>query len=227
MSEDGFHPRPSWDGSVDRERDSDAGHGPAVPSRNGIGNGNGGGAGSTNGHGRMPHYVPSSESLNHQPHPTQQMFDEHSGAPPTPTKKSTSPPRRSSIENTPLASGFGSGAGAGAGMGRWAEAGPMAGIGSAGGVGMGMGMAAAMGAQSELGHGYAPPRGSIDSERGGGSGVGGDDDDDRETAASAAEMATLVEPSFDENILRALCETDVSASFLSGLAGRASLRSVR
>ncbi|KAM5544270.1 hypothetical protein V8D89_001930 [Ganoderma adspersum] len=209
MSEDGFHPRPSWDGSVDRDRDrdSDVGHGPAVPSRNGNGNG----AGSTNG--RMPHYVPSSESLNHQPHPTQQIFDEHSGAPPTPTKKSTSPPRRPSIENTPLASGSGSGSGAGAG--RWADAGPMAGIGSAGGVGMGMGMAAAMGAQSELGHGYAPPRGSIDSERAGGSRVGGDDDDDRETTgASAAEMATLVEPSFDENILRALCETDEAAAFL-------------
>ncbi|PIL25298.1 transporter [Ganoderma sinense ZZ0214-1] len=199
MSEDGFHHRPSWDGIVDHDHDSDLGHGP-TSARNGNGNGNGP-------NGRMPHYVPSSESLRHQLHPTQQMFDEHSGAPATPTKKSTStsPPRRSSVESVPLASASGSGSG------RWADAGPMAGIGAAGGVGMGMGMA--MGTQSELGHGYARPRASLDSERGGGAMSGGEDDE-REMAASAADMATLVEPSFDENILRALCETDEAAAFL-------------
>nr|VWO96468.1 Uncharacterized protein [Ganoderma boninense] len=194
MSEDGFHPRPSWDGTVDHDHDSDVGHGPA-PTRNGNG---------TNG--RMPHYIPSSESLRHQVHLTQHIFDEENGAPPTPTKKSssTSPPRRSSAESVPLASASASGSGSG----RWADAGPMAGIGAAGGVGMGM----AMGVQSELGHGYAPPRASIESERAGMS--GGEDDDRDTTAASATDMATLVEPSFDENILRALCETDEAAAFL-------------
>ena len=60
--------------------------------------------------------------------------------------------------------------------------------------------------QSELGHGLAPgaaPRASMESES---VRSGGDD-----TAASVTDMATLVEPSFDENILRTLCETDVSA----------------
>lgn len=210
MSEDGFHPRPSWDGTIDRDRDrdSDVGHGPA---RNGNGNTNG----------RTPHYIPSSESLHHQhhqqqqqqPHPTQQIFDEHGGAPPTPTKpKSTSPHRRSSVESAtrpPLASGSGSGSGAG----RWADgaAGPMAGIGAGGmAMGPGTGMGMATGAQSELGHGYAPPRVSIESE-GGRASVS---DDGETAAASPADVATLVEPSFDENILRALCETDCGVPLL-------------
>lgn len=66
------------------------------------------------------------------------------------------------------------------------------------------------GPTSDLGHGpgTALPRVSV--EESVGSGGGGDLD----SAASAAEMATLVEPSFDENILRALCETDVSGLLL-------------
>lgn len=210
MSEEGFPPRPSWDGtSTDRDRDPDV-------ARNA--NGNSSGAGGTNG--RMPHYAPSSESLHH--HPTQQLFDEHnhghthagSVAPPTPTKQSTSPHPRESVESATRPS-FASGSGAGSGAGRWADgmgAGPMAGIGtSAGASGGGMAtMAMAVGTQSELGHGYAPPRLSIDSEL---EGMGSGDDGER-GPASATDMATLVEPSFDENILRALCETDVSNSFL-------------
>ena len=80
-----------------------------------------------------------------------------------------------------------------------------------------MGMTAA---QSELGHVFAPPRASVESELGGGDG----EEEDRETAASAADMATLVEPSFDENILRALCETDVSAPLVSPSAVVADFR---
>ena len=238
MSEDGFHPRPSWDGTPtdrdrDRDRDSDVGHGHALNGNgnsngngNGNGNGSGNGAGSTNG--RMPHYAPSSESLHQQHHPTLQLFDEHSHghthththAPPTPTKKSTSPHRRSSVESATRPS-FASGSGSGT---RWADgigaAGPMAGIGAGVGAGAGAGaggMAMAMGAQSELGHGYAPPRMSLESE------VDGMGDDGEPGPASATDMATLVEPSFDENILRALCETDVSDLFLSGLLGRVRL----
>ncbi|KAI0793754.1 GTPase activating protein [Fomes fomentarius] len=37
---------------------------------------------------------------------------------------------------------------------------------------------------------------------------------DGDTAASATDMATLVEPSFDENILRTLCETDCGVPLL-------------
>ncbi|KAI1788132.1 GTPase activating protein [Ganoderma leucocontextum] len=74
------------------------------------------------------------------------------------------------------------------------------------GIGAGAG-GMAMGAQSELGHGYAPPRVSIESEI---ASVG----DDGETAVSATDMVTLVEPSFDENILRALCETDCGVPLL-------------
>ena len=62
--------------------------------------------------------------------------------------------------------------------------------------------------QSELGHGLAPgeaPRVSVDSE-----GVRSEG----ETAASATDMATLVEPSFDENILRTLCATDCGTQLL-------------
>ncbi|KAI0730966.1 GTPase activating protein [Earliella scabrosa] len=63
--------------------------------------------------------------------------------------------------------------------------------------------------QSELGHGLAPgaaPRASMESES---VRSGGDD-----TAASVTDMATLVEPSFDENILRTLCETDCGVPLL-------------
>ena len=59
-------------------------------------------------------------------------------------------------------------------------------------------------AASDLGHGL--PRASVESE---GASVG-----DGETAASATDMATLVETSFDENILRSLCDTDVSVPVL-------------
>ena len=57
---------------------------------------------------------------------------------------------------------------------------------------------------SDLGHGQGIPRVSVEESVDSREGV-------LDSAASAAEMATLVEPSFDENILRALCETDVSA----------------
>ncbi|KAI0741304.1 GTPase activating protein [Daedaleopsis nitida] len=63
--------------------------------------------------------------------------------------------------------------------------------------------------QSELGHGLAPgealPRVSVDSE-----GVRSEG----ETVASATDMATLVEPSFDENILLTLCATDCGTQLL-------------
>ncbi|CDO68401.1 hypothetical protein BN946_scf184815.g48 [Trametes cinnabarina] len=63
----------------------------------------------------------------------------------------------------------------------------------------------AAGAQSDLGHGL--PRVSVEE-----SVVSGEDGFDG--AASAVEMATLVEPSFDENVLRALCETDCGVPLL-------------
>ncbi|KAI0709675.1 GTPase activating protein [Cerioporus squamosus] len=68
--------------------------------------------------------------------------------------------------------------------------------------------------QSELGHGYAgaPPRVSIESE--GGASATLSVGDGETTAVSPADMATLVEPSFDENILRSLCETDCGVPLL-------------
>ncbi|EJF59372.1 GTPase activating protein [Dichomitus squalens LYAD-421 SS1] len=88
------------------------------------------------------------------------------------------------------------------------------------GVGSGIGVQGlgATGTQSELGNGYAPPRVSVDSELGSES-VGhghGEKERDGESAAAAslAEVATLVEPSFDENILRMLCETDCGVPLL-------------
>ena len=59
------------------------------------------------------------------------------------------------------------------------------------------------GGMSDLGHGQGIPRVSVEESVDSRDGL-------VDGAASAAEMATLVEPSFDENILRALCETDVS-----------------
>lgn len=139
---------------------------------------------------RMPqtlqHYVPSSESLDRHSN------SGHNGAPQTPTKaKSVSPHRRSSTESAtrqPFAGGSGSGSGSGHGTRRRDSAMPGAGT------------------QSELGHGFAPgitPRVSMES--------GSVRSMDGDTAASTTDMVTLVEPSFDENILRTLCETDVSA----------------
>ena len=83
----------------------------------------------------------------------------------------------------------------------------------------GLGAGAGTGTQSELGHGYAPPRVSVDSSEVSGSLSHGERERERdgESAASAADVATLVEPSFDENILRALCETDVSVPFCFAL----------
>ena len=181
MSEDGY-PRSSWDNG---ERDgSDVGH----SSRLGHTTAGAGGV-----YPRLPqtvqHYIPSSESLDRQSN-----LGLDGGAPPTPTKaKSVSPHRRSSAESAtrpPFVGGSGSGSGSGSGQGaRWRDS-AMPGAAT----------------QSELGHGYAPgaaPRVSMESES--------VRSMDGETAASAADMATLVEPSFDENILRTLCETDVSA----------------
>ncbi len=136
----------------------------------------------------VQHYIPSSESLDRLG---------PSGAPLTPTKskaKSPSPHRRSSNESAsqPQFANAGSGSGSGSGHGgRWRDS-AMPGAAT----------------QSELGHGYAgaPPRVSIESEGGASATMSVGDGD----VASATDMVTLVEPSFDENILRSLCETDVS-----------------
>ena len=66
--------------------------------------------------------------------------------------------------------------------------------------------------QSELGHGYAgaPPRVSIESE--GAASAAMSAGDGETAAASATDMATLVETSFDENILQSPCNTQVSLS---------------
>ncbi|KAI0832078.1 hypothetical protein BC628DRAFT_1311246 [Trametes gibbosa] len=147
------------------------------------------------------HYVTSAESLDqqsqqsHQTHHSQQSQGQgqgqgahayppgDGGAPPTPTK-STSPPR-SSAESAQRPGG----------PPRWRDSST---VGTGGG--------------SELGHGQALPRVSVEeSVASGGTGGGGDLDS---AAASPAEVATLVEPSFDENILRALCQTDCGVPLL-------------
>lgn len=150
---------------------------------------------SRHGHPRIPHtvqhYVPSTESLDH--------LGPNGGAPPTPTKskaKSPSPHRRSSTESAsrPQLANAGSGSNSG---GRWRDS-AMPGAAT----------------QSELGHGYAgaPPRVSIESE--GAASAAMSAGDGETAAASATDMATLVETSFDENILRSLCDTDVSVPVL-------------
>ncbi|KAH9852173.1 GTPase activating protein [Lenzites betulinus] len=128
------------------------------------------------------HYVTSAESLDQHSHQSHQSHLSQSGggggahpygdgAPPTPTKASTSPPREST-ESAP----------------RWRDSETV----GAGGGG------------SEVGHGQLP-RVSVEE-----SVTSGDGD----YAASPAVVATLVEPSFDENILRALCQTDCGVPLL-------------
>ena len=82
----------------------------------------------------------------------------------------------------------------------------------AGGAGVGAGAGG-----SDLGHGQALPRVSVEESV---DSHGGETDGEA-GAASATEMATLVEPSFDENILRALCDTDVSSVAVWVLGRRA------
>ncbi|KAJ8487154.1 hypothetical protein ONZ51_g4392 [Trametes cubensis] len=69
------------------------------------------------------------------------------------------------------------------------------------------------GGLSDLGHGHGLPRVSVE-ESVDSHGRSHSREDGLDGAASAAEMATLVEPSFDENILRALCETDCGVPLL-------------
>lgn len=187
------HGRPSWDhganANVNGDGGSDLGHPARAPGH----------------YPRIPqthHYVTSAESLDQQSHQSHQSaqsqnpsqshsqaghgagggpgYAYNGGAPPTPTK-STSPPR-SSAESAQRPGGP-----------RWRDS-------------------VQAGPTSDLGHGHGPgtgaalPRVSVEESVESSGGGGGDLD----SAASAAEMATLVEPSFDENILRALCETDVS-----------------
>ncbi|KAI8985727.1 GTPase activating protein [Trametes punicea] len=119
---------------------------------------------------RMPqtHYVTSAESLDHQSQQSHQSYQSqaqnypHNDGAPPTPTKSTSPPR-SSAESAHRPAA------------RWRDS-----------------TLPGAGGPSDLGHGQALPRVSVDE----------------------TEMATLVEPSFDENILRALCETDCGVPLL-------------
>ena len=218
MSDDGY-PRSSWD-PPDQFQQQQAHH-HAAPSP----------------HPRIPmtmqHYVPSSESLNHStdahPHPHDDGDGGHSAhghghghhngvygtdpgqrPPPTPTKapRSGSPPRGSSADLAVHPNGSGSarwGAdGGGPSMSDLGHARPRPSLESEGAGrsdGHGMGMAMGEGESREGGER------EFEHEHGHGHGHGHGPE---EEAASTADVATLVEPSFDENVLRALRDSDVS-----------------